>query len=164
MSLNILYFYCGKMGAGKTTHSRKLASNKNAVIISEDEWLARLYPDQIETFDDYLHYSSRLKPLLRGHVANTLRSGSPVVMDYPANTPKQRQWFVELANHANTVARLIYLKASDELCLQRLATRRIEQPERAAFDNETVFAAVTRRFQEPSEQEGIDIQVIEIAP
>jgi shikimate kinase len=33
-------FFCGKMGAGKTTLSRSIARERKAVLISEDEWLA----------------------------------------------------------------------------------------------------------------------------
>lgn len=82
-------------------------------------------------------------------------------MDFPANTPKQRKWFLDLAEYAGAESELIYLKASDELCLSRLAVRRVEQPGRAAFDNETVFFEVTRLFQEPTADEGLKIQIRE---
>ncbi|MBT72485.1 MAG: cell division protein ZipA, partial [Gammaproteobacteria bacterium] len=39
--------------------------------------------------------------------------------------------------------------------------RRIEQPERAKFDTRIVFNEVNKFFQEPSESEGLNIQVIE---
>jgi len=32
-----LIFFCGKMGAGKSTQSKKVAHDRNAVLISEDE-------------------------------------------------------------------------------------------------------------------------------
>ena len=156
-----LYFFCGKMGAGKTTRSRILAGEKNAVLISEDEWLSTLYPDQIKTFSDYRRYSSILKPLVYAHVESLLRTGSSVVLDFPANTVKQRKWFCELANTADAPSKLIYVKASDETCLQQIEKRRIEQPERADFDTKTVFAEVNKFFQEPSEFEETSIQVIE---
>ena len=161
MQYGKLYFFCGKMGAGKTTESRVMAIREKAVLISEDEWLSALYPKLISTFDEYLHYSSRLRPLIFEHVVNILRTGSNVVLDFPANTPKQRKWFLELANAAGTKAQLIYLRASDELCLGRIATRRIEQPERAAFDNESTFNEVNKFFQEPGEHEDFDIQIRE---
>lgn len=149
------------MGAGKTTASVSLARNITAVRISEDEWLSVLYPNLINTFDDYLHYSSRVKQLLFEHVANILKSGADVVMDFPANTLKQRKWFLDLAKYAGSDTELIYLRASDELCLSRIAARRIEQPERAVFDNEAVFFEVSRLFKEPMEHEGIKIEIRE---
>jgi len=156
-----LYFFCGKMGAGKTTESKVVASSENAVLISEDEWLSILYPNQINTFEEYLQYSSRLKPLIYTHVVSILKAGSNVVMDFPANTEKQREWYIKLSGFAGAQSKLIYLKASDELCLKQIASRRIEQPERAKFDTRIVFNEVNKFFQEPSESEGLNIQVIE---
>ena len=51
-----LIYFCGKMGAGKSTESKKIAIERNAVLISEDEWLSKLYPNQITSFDDYIKF------------------------------------------------------------------------------------------------------------
>ncbi|WP_436938320.1 hypothetical protein [Staphylococcus xylosus] len=40
-----LYFCTGKMGAGKSTISKKIASDKNAILLSEDEILEQFYPN-----------------------------------------------------------------------------------------------------------------------
>jgi len=159
-----LYFFCGKMGAGKTTRSRTLAGKENAVLISEDEWLSTLYPNQIESFSDYRRYSSILKPLVFSHVENLLKTGSNVVLDFPANTVEQRKWFSELASTAGAPSKMIYIKASDATCLQQIAKRRIEQPERAIFDTRSVFEQVNKFFQEPGEAEKLNIQVVESNP
>ena len=37
-----LHFMCGKMAAGKTTLSKRLEKEYNAVLICEDIWLQRL--------------------------------------------------------------------------------------------------------------------------
>ena len=161
LNSGILYFFCGKMGAGKSTESKVLASTENAILISEDEWLSKLYPSQIGTFDEYLQFSSTMKPLVYSHVANILRTGSNVVLDFPANTLKQRKWFLRLSDCAGASSQLIYLRASDDLCLSQIAKRRIEQPERSMFDTEAVFNEVNRFFEEPSENEGISIRIIE---
>ena len=70
-----LIFFCGKMGAGKTTQSLRLSQELNAVLISEDDWLASLYPNEITDFNAYLHFSARLKPLVKAHVQNILNTG-----------------------------------------------------------------------------------------
>lgn len=156
-----LHFLCGKMGAGKSTYSEKLAVEKNAVLISEDDWLAQLFPNQIKTFDDYREHANRLKPIVFAHVINILKTGTDVVMDFPANTVKQRKWFVEVAEAANATAQLTYIVASDERCLEQIAKRRVEQPARADFDNEAVFREVTRFFQEPEDSEMLQVVRIE---
>lgn len=83
-----LLLFCCKMGAGKSTEAKKIALERNAVLISEDDWLATLYPDQIKSFEDYINYSGLLRSLLKVHVQNILQAGATVVMDFPANTKK----------------------------------------------------------------------------
>ena len=155
-----LFFFCGKMGAGKSTKSKRVAIERNAVLISEDEWLAGLYPGKIATLKDYVPYSSLLKPLVRKHVQSILLTGTDVVMDFPANTQSQRAWFLSLASEVDAEHELIYLQLSNEHCLKQIAKRRAEQPERAAFDTEEVFHRVTQYFEKPSENEGLNIVVI----
>jgi shikimate kinase len=156
-----LIFFCGKMGAGKTTESKKVALDQNAVLISEDEWLESLYPGQITIFDDYLKFSRQLKPLVTSHVQNILRTGTDVVLDFPANTVSQRKWFKTLYSEIEAPHELIYLNISNEICLKQIAQRRTEQPKRASFDTEEVFHHVTSFFEEPSEDEGFNIKRID---
>jgi len=152
-----LYFFCGKMGAGKSTTSIQLAKDKCAVLLSEDEWLSSLYPNEITTFDDYLKYSAQLKPLVKKHVQNILSVGTDVVMDFPGNTQKLRKWLLDIAKEVNANHQLIYLNLNNEQCLRQIAKRSNEQPERAAFDTESVFMHVTKFFEAPEASEGLNI-------
>jgi len=145
------------MGAGKSTKSKQLAIDKHAVLLSEDEWLSSLYPDQISSFEDYLKLSAQLKPLVKKHVQNILSVGTDVVMDFPANTQKLRKWFLDMASEANANHQLIFLNLNNEQCLRQIAQRRNEQPERAAFDTEAVFIHVNKFFEAPEASEGLNI-------
>ena len=120
-----LIFFCGKMGAGKTTKSLQLSQELNAVLISEDDWLASLYPNEITDFNAYLHFSARLKPLVKAHVQNLLNTGVSAILDFPGNTRSQRKWFVEVCSEVDASHKLFYLKASGELCLRHLGQRRV---------------------------------------
>ena len=160
MKMATLILFSGKMGAGKSTKSKEISKERNAVLISEDEWLSTLYPKQINTFDDYIHYASLLKPLIKMHVINILKTGVDVVMDFPANTLNQRKWFKELIVESNAQNELIYLNRSNEVCLKHIQKRSIEQPERAQFDTEPMFNEVTKYFQEPDDSEGLNITVV----
>lgn len=155
--LGTLYFFCGKMGAGKSTKSKQLANEKHAVLLSEDEWLSSLYPNQVATFDDYLKLSAQLKPLVKKHVQNILSVGTNVVLDFPANTQKLRKWFLDMASEVNANHQLIFLNINNEQCLSQIAQRRNEQPERAAFDTEAMFIHVTKFFEAPEASEGFNI-------
>lgn len=160
MKFGTLTFFCGKMGSGKSTTSNKVASETDAILISEDEWLSRLFPTEINTFDDYLRYSERLKPIIKELTQNLLHAGVSVVLDFPGNTKKQRSWFGEILENIDCPHRLMYLEAEDDLCLSRLAIRRERQPERATFDNEQVYKQVTAHFQVPHPGEGFNIEVV----
>jgi len=152
-----LYFFCGKMGAGKSTKSKQLAMEKHAVLLSEDEWISSLYPNQVSSFEDYLKCSAQLKPLVKKHVQDILNVGTNVVMDFPANNQKLRKWFLDMASEVNANHQLIFLNLNNEQCLRQIAQRRNEQPERAIFDTEAVFLHVTRFFEMPRASEGLNI-------
>lgn len=156
-SLGKLFFFCGKMGAGKSTRSKTLAAEHRAVLLSEDDWLAAHYPDQIKGFDDYLTYSRRIKPFVRSLVENILQSGTDVVMDFPANTVQQRAWFKGLCADVGCGHELVFLDLTDDECLAQIAKRRVEQPDRAEFDTEAVFRHVTQFFEAPTDAEGLNV-------
>ncbi|QSX36564.1 AAA family ATPase [Shewanella sedimentimangrovi] len=152
-----LTFFCGKMGAGKSTHAKRLAQEKNAVLLSEDECLAAFYPDQIHSIADYLKYSALIKPFIKSHVQRILGAGTQVVMDFPANTAAQRRWFLALCREVGCDSELVYLNLTDEQCLAQIAKRRIEQPQRAQFDTEAMFYQISQYFEPPSAEEGLRI-------
>ena len=158
-----LVFFCGKMGAGKSTKALDMAREINAILMSEDDWLGKLYPEEINNFNDYIKYSSRLKPLIKTLVQNILKSRISVVMDFPGNTRKQRTWFKEIISELNIPHRLIYLDADDQLCLKRIARRRKAHPEREKFDTEEVFRHVTSYFQPPCTTEGFEVEIVNCA-
>ena len=54
MTNGMLIFFCGKMGAGKSTLAKRLAEDKGAVLISEDDLLSKLYAEEIKSVKDYM--------------------------------------------------------------------------------------------------------------
>jgi predicted kinase len=158
-SQGTLIFFCGKMGAGKSTLSLKISQELNAILLSEDDWLSVIYPEEIKNFDDYLKYSNRLKPLLKSHIRSILNSGVSVVMDFPANTRNQRAWFKDILTEG-IPHQLIYLEIDDKTCIEQIAKRRETNPERSLFDTEEVFRHLTSFFQPPSADEGFSIEVL----
>lgn len=155
-----LVFFCGKMAAGKSTKAEAYATEQKAVLLSEDEWLNALYPEQVKTLKDYVKYSSLLKTVLQTHVQNILRCGGDVVMDFPGNTQQQRQWFLEIAQSAGALHQMFYLDLSDEQCLVQLQQRRFDSPERSNFDTADNFRLITSFFEPPMQHEAINIEVI----
>ncbi|POP51002.1 AAA family ATPase [Zhongshania marina] len=156
----LLTFFCGKMGAGKSTEAIKLAQQSKAVLLSEDEWLASLYPRKISSLNDYIEYSNLLKPPIKKLVQSILCAGSDVVMDFPANTLSQRNWFRDIFSEIDAPHNLVYIDLPNELCLEQIEQRRKEQPERAATDTREMFEQVTKYFMAPTPEEGFNIKKI----
>lgn len=152
-----LHFLCGKMAAGKSTLSKSLAAQWNAVLICEDIWLSRLYPDEISTFDDYLKYSARLKDILKPHLLDLLRQGMCVVLDFPANVPRQRQWLRDIADAAGVEHVLHFVDTPDAVCKAQLQKRNRERPDGSMVMSEEEFDRITSFFVPPADAEQFNI-------
>ena len=75
-----LHFLCGKIAAGKSTLAKALAAEHRAVVLSEDEWLPLLYPDELLTIPDYVRCSTRLKTVVGPLVRDLLKLGEGSVL------------------------------------------------------------------------------------
>ena len=152
-----LYFMCGKMAAGKSTHARELARKKNAVLFVQDELLDALYPGEIRDLKDFVEYSARLRDALSPHIQNLLSRDVPVVLDFPANTRAQRQWFRELVGGASVEHELHFIDIPDDLCKLQLKQRSEALPAGSPWTTEAEFDAVTAYFQTPTQDEGFNV-------
>jgi predicted kinase len=148
-----LLFFCGKMAAGKSTLSRKLAAEEGAVLLVEDEFLVRLFPGQIVDLAAYVTFSSRIREALGPHIASLLSMGVSVVLDFPANTRRQRAWFRRLIDESGAGHELHFIDASDALCLRQLRERSRDLPAGSPWTGEAEFHAVTAFFEPPAEDE-----------
>ena len=157
MSTGSLYFFCGKMGAGKTTRAKHIAIEKKAILLCQDEWLKKLYPEQIKTLEDYVKYSNQMKPVIEDLVHSILIAGVDVVMDFPGNTETQRAWFKEIFTEAGADHYLVYVRASDEVCLAQIAKRRAESSQQSHTDTPEMFKKLSKYFIEPMPCEGFRV-------
>jgi predicted kinase len=154
-----LHFFCGKAGAGKTTIATRLALDRNAILISEDIWLMRLFGDQMKTFDDYIRFSMKLRMVVGPLAVDLLRAGQSVVLDFQANTKAGRSWFRSVFEQAGAAHVLHFVSASDESCLARIARRNVERPEGSHHLTEEDFVHVSSFFQTPEETEGFNVRI-----
>lgn len=152
-----LYLICGKMAAGKSTFAKELADRRHALLLSEDRWLADLYPDEVHDVASYVQFSNRLKGALESHIENLLHRGVSMVLDFPANTLRQREWMRGLITKTGAPHELHYLIVPDDVCKSRLARRALEQPGRAATDTVEMFDRITAHFQAPTPEEGFNL-------
>jgi predicted kinase len=153
-----LHLLCGKIAAGKSTLARRLAEPEGTLLIGEDDWLAALYPGEIETLEDYVRCSGRLKAVMGPHVEALLREGLSVVLDFPANTVKFRTWMRRIIDNTGVPHRLHLLDVPDAVCKARLRARNA----RGSHDfqaGDADFDLITSHFVPPGPEEGFDIVV-----
>ncbi len=147
----MLYLFCGKMAAGKSTFASDLSQRNNLLLLSEDDMLGKLYPAEIVDVPGYVSRSGRLKSTIENLIVQLLSGGASIAMDFPANTESQRAWLINLAQSAGAGFRLYYFEVSDTVCKARLRQRAAEHPQRAATDTVEMFDAITRFFEAPDE-------------
>lgn len=153
-----LHLLCGKIASGKSTLARRLVAEHRAILLSEDTWLAQLYPGEVLSIADYLRCAQRIRGVVGPLVIDLLKSGVNVVLDFPANTLANREWLLSLAHSAQVPHCLHYLELDDATCRARLHARNAGgEHDFAATDAE--FDLITRHFCVPSEGEGLVIEV-----
>lgn len=152
----VLHMVCGKIGSGKSTLTRRIAAQPQTVLISEDDWLARLYPNEIQAITDYVRCAGRLREAMAGHIEALLAAGMSVVLDFPSNTLATRGWARSIFEKAGAAHCLHYLEVPDEVCKARLRARNLggEHP----FETtDAEFDQITRHFVAPTAEEGYHI-------
>ena len=153
-----LFCIYGTIAAGKTTLARRLAAQHDAVLLCEDEWLVRLEAE-IASFEDFRKHARRLRAAVGPHVVELLRLGLSVVLDFPANTVKDRAWIRSLFEAAAAAHELHVIEVPDDVCKMRLRIRNETKPEGLYFGHvpEAFFAPVSSLLVPPAEDEGFNI-------
>ena len=153
-----LHLVCGKIAAGKSTLCEQLTREPATVLLREDDWLATLWPGEVTSLEDYVRCSARLRAVIGPHVAELLRAGLSVVLDFPANTLASRAWMRSIIDEAGAAHTLHWLDLDDETCKARLRQRNAAG-EHAYAASEAEFDLFTRYFVPPGPKEGFDVVV-----
>ena len=152
----VLHFLCGKIGAGKSTLAARLAARPGTLLLSEDRWLASLYPGEIVDVTDYARCAGRLRNAMGDHVAALAAAGLSVVLDFPANTRRSREWLRAGAQDSGCPHQLHYLDVPDDVCKARLRARNAAGTH-SFQTSDAEYDAITAYFVEPDEGEGLCI-------
>ncbi|MEX0298133.1 MAG: AAA family ATPase [Kordiimonas sp.] len=153
-----LHFFCGKIGAGKSTLASKIAGDSKAILINEDHWTSTLWPGEITNLKDYGEKSTRLKKALWPMVSQVLQTGTCVVLDFPANTISQRRTLKTLIEMADVPHTLHLLDTSDEICKSRLRVRNASGDHQYEVTEEQ-FEQFSSFFEPPSSEEAFNVKV-----
>ena len=77
----IAYVICGFIGAGKTTFARKLEKETNAVRITKDEWMVKIFGNKITSDKNFEEYDHNIIELTRDFALKILKTGTDVIID-----------------------------------------------------------------------------------
>lgn len=155
-----LHFLCGKIASGKSTLAKELGARDGTVLISEDEWLAGLFGDQMVTGSDFMRFSAKLRSTMAPHVVGLVHSGLSVVLDFAANTVEQRAWMRGLVEASSARHRLHVLDTDDEVCLARLKARNASGIHPFVVSEE-LFRRFSGNFVLPGPEEGFEVVIHE---
>jgi predicted kinase len=153
-----LYLLCGKIAAGKSTLARRLAARPATLLISQDHWMSNLFPDENRTVDDFARLSARLRAAMGPHIVDILQQDVSVVLDFPANTVRYRNWMRLLITQAKVAHELHFLDVSDAICKQRLRQRNADG-EHLYQVSEATYDLFTSYFVPPGPDEGFNVVV-----
>lgn len=153
----VLHLMCGKIAAGKSTLAAKLAADLGTIVMSEDDWLSLLFPNEIATVADYARCAARLREAMRPHLIALLRAGVTIVLDFPANTLLTRAWMRSLCEEAGVAHQLHYLDVPDTTCRSRLHARNASGYPIKVSDEK--FDLVTSYFVAPGADEGFNLVI-----
>lgn len=133
----MIYLISGQTGAGKSTYSRKLAKQKDAIYFALDDWMKTLFlPDQqgdIE-LNWMLERIGRCEVIMWSLCLQLLESGKDVIFDVGLSKFSHRQKFKQLAAQHNIDCQLHYVTAEKQTRLQRVISRNSLQSETYSFE------------------------------
>ena len=123
-----LHLTCGLPGAGKTTLARQIEREHNALRLTTDEWLVRIFGDDMtmaenETYRPQLEY--HLFPDL---AVRALELGVNVVLDFGVWARSEREDFRGRASAVGARSELHFLDVPIDELLRRLEVRNKTQP------------------------------------
>ncbi len=153
-----LHVICGRIAAGKSTLAAKLSEPDDIICISEDAWLSTLYGAQMQTVQDYVKFSAKLRGIMTLHISQLLQAGLSVVLDYPANTLDNRRWMRDCAAQAKAEVLLHLLDVDEATCWQRLQDRNA-RGEHPFKPSRAQFTQICQHYTPPRAEEGFAIHI-----
>lgn len=153
-----VYLICGRICCGKTTYSRKLCSEKNAIMLSVDEIMLSLF-DQCCGEKLHQEYEKRIKNYLFDKSLEIIEKGFDVVLDWGFWTKEERNATKEFYKSRNIDCKLHYIEIDNETWEYQLNKRNneiLENKTKAYFLEHTRALEFASMFEKPDMDE-VDI-------
>jgi len=147
----VAYLLAGLTGSGKTTYARRLEAEHGVLRLSVDE---EVFARHGRHGVDYPQeeYPARAAPVvedIQRRLAEALRAGHSVVLDYGLWLRTEREAYKKLVEAAGGRWRLIHLNVDRAELLRRLAERNARQDANALTVTPAMLEQFAARFEEP---------------
>lgn len=152
-----VYLICGKLCCGKTTYSRKICAENDAVLLSVDEMILTVFGQNCgEKHDEYV---LNAKEYLLNKSLELIDKNINVVLDWGFWTKKEREFTKDFYKSHSIDCELHYIDISDEVWKARIEQRNktvLTDKASAYYVDEVLLMKFNSIFEVPSEDE-IDV-------
>lgn len=152
-----LHIILGPQGAGKSTYSKKLAKEVNGVHLSIDNWMWKLFGEDMPkpmNLRWIMERVERCEKQIWAISKEIAACGCDVILDLGFTKSAKRKLFTDLAKEQNIPTQTHYLKAPHAIRRQRVLDRNIEKGETFSFEVTTgMFDFMENEFHTPTEKE-----------
>ena len=155
-----VYLICGKICSGKTTYSKKICIENNAILLSVDEIMLSLF-DQCCGRELHMEYERRIKSYLFDKSLEIIKKGFDVVLDWGFWTKEERNATKDFYKSRNIDCQLHYIEIDNETWEYHLNKRNneiLENKTKAYFLEHNRALEFASRFEKPNMDE-VDVFV-----
>ena len=148
-----MYLIAGFIGSGKTTFSKKLESETEALRFTKDEWVIKVLGNNPKT-DNFAKVDDFLTNLATDVALKCADHGVDVIIDDGFWFKKQRDDVIKRINDIGANVKGYYLRCPRNILEQRTLKRSKQISDNSFEIDKEMFAKYYLSFQEPSPDEG----------
>lgn len=156
--MTTLHLMVGLPCSGKTTFARKLEKEYKALRLTPDEWQIRLgftFGYNMTESEERVHNARHdaVESLMWDVAAKVLALGVDVILDFGFWSRYERNQFRSRAKDLGVEVKLHFLNVSEEVLIERLRMRNIQNPSESYVIPEEKFKEWMNLFESPSLEE-----------
>ena len=152
-----IHIVFGRQGAGKSTYSKKLSKEINGVHLSIDEWMWKLFGEDLPKSMNLkwiMERVDRCEKQIWEITKKITDRGVEVVLDLGFTKFEKRELFSSLAEEQKIPTQIHYVKAPRGIRRNRVLERNIEKGETFSFEvTPGMFDFMEGEFEVPREKE-----------
>ena len=151
----IAYVICGFIGAGKTTFARKLEKDTGAIRITKDEWIIKIFGNQITADNRFEEYDKNITELATEFAFKILKANKDVIIDEGFWVKSQRDDIKKKIVNLGAKPIFYYVECPIEKMRKRVVDRSKNPPEDSFEISGEMFDGYLKYWQAPEESEDV---------